>query len=168
MIAAGNDFVRAKEKLGHGNFLHWLRKEFPQMSVRTAETCMRIARLASEFENVSHLRPTTAGLLASRSVPKGLVVEVITDTRSGKKISDRELRRRIRGARKNAKSADHDATGGKNGLADKKEEVVAEAIAILSHLPTTEFRRLQEIAAEAKPWSALGRAIARTTEDVPG
>jgi hypothetical protein len=48
-VSAGNLLIEAKDLAGHGNWLPWL-EERCQMSERTAQLYMRLARHASELE----------------------------------------------------------------------------------------------------------------------
>ena len=65
----GADLLRAKDLLGHGNFLAWLQAEF-RWSDRTANNYMSIARFfQGKSANFADLDVGTAAALASRSTP---------------------------------------------------------------------------------------------------
>jgi len=43
-LVCGDLLIRAKKAAGHGNWLAWLRRECPMISVSTAEAYMLLAR----------------------------------------------------------------------------------------------------------------------------
>lgn len=77
IIANGNDLIRVRTKLGHGNFLSWLDSELG-MEPRTAQRWMSLAELAQDKNDiVSYLPPTIAYRLAAPSTPKAVVEKIV-------------------------------------------------------------------------------------------
>jgi len=64
-IAAGKLLIEAKGLIGHGRWLAWLR-EHCQVSARTAQTYMQIARLAPDAQRVADLPLRRAALQLQR------------------------------------------------------------------------------------------------------
>ena len=67
IIAIGDLLLEAKEQVGHGGWLPWLRSEFGS-SASTAENYMSAARFAAKFPSVRNLklRPTALYWLGAR------------------------------------------------------------------------------------------------------
>jgi hypothetical protein len=69
IIDIGFDLIDVKEKLGHGEFQHWVKSELG-ISPRTAQNFMNAANhLGSKSELISHLPPTVVYALAAPSMP---------------------------------------------------------------------------------------------------
>jgi Protein of unknown function (DUF3102) len=76
MIAAGDLLLEAKRQLNkHGSWLPWL-KEHCQIPERTAQLCMRLARLPPEIRNVADLTVRDAIELLTEAVGAPAQVEM--------------------------------------------------------------------------------------------
>ncbi len=72
IIASGQDLIRAKELLSHGEFLTWIAAEFG-LSARTAQNYMAVARaFGAKGATVSYLPPNTLYRLAERATPESI------------------------------------------------------------------------------------------------
>lgn len=140
----GADLLRAKELLGHGNFLPWLQAEF-RWSERTANNYMSIARFfQGKTANFADLGVGTAAALAARSTPAEIRNELLARAEAGESISREEVRERLalgRQAQLSAKTA-----ANKAGLSDaasigESRERFAPPPAIIERLNSEEFVR---------------------------
>ncbi|MGA2793921.1 MAG: DUF3102 domain-containing protein [Roseiarcus sp.] len=104
----GADLLRAKELLGHGNFLPWLQAEF-RWSERTANNYMSIARFfQGKTANFADLDVGTAAALAAKSTPAEIRNELLERAVAGQSISREEVKERLaagKEARRLAKAA---------------------------------------------------------------
>jgi hypothetical protein len=177
VIGIGKDLTTAKKMVGHGQFQDWIEREFA-MTVRTAQSYMRIAECADKYETISLLPPTQAGLLASPSAPEEIIVGVLAEANAGTVIGTRQLKARIREAREPAKAPQRQRSRRSRAQIEAQREVhearqrdqeqtVREAKAILAQLPDPKLQRLQEIAADAGVWFAVGRALKRDRPESP-
>jgi len=104
----GADLLRAKELLGHGNFLPWLQAEF-RWSERTANNYMSIARFfQGKSANFADLDVGTASALAAKSTPAAIRNELLERAEAGESITRAEVKERLaagREARQSPKAA---------------------------------------------------------------
>ena len=82
MIEIGRDLIAIKAQLGHGQFTDWVEREIG-VTVRTVQGYMAIAKLNGKNETISLLPPSTARMLAAKSVAPEIVQQVITRANSG-------------------------------------------------------------------------------------
>jgi hypothetical protein len=141
----GADLLRAKELLGHGNFLPWLQAEF-RWSDRTANNYMSIARFfQGKSANFADLDVGTAAALASRSTPVEIRKELLGRADAGEIITRDEVNERLAAARealKSAKAAARIARSEVSAPAGVSEERPTPPRAIVEHLNADEFMRL--------------------------
>jgi hypothetical protein len=91
----GADLLRAKELLGHGNFLPWLQSEF-RWSERTANNYMSIARFfQGKAANFADLDIGAAAALAARSTPAEVRDAFLKRAEAGEIITRQEVRERL-------------------------------------------------------------------------
>src|ERR1700736_6443639 len=91
----GAALLRAKELLGHGNFLPWLQAEF-RWSERTANNYMSIARFfKGKTANFADLDIGAAAALAAKSTPPEIRDELLERAEAGEHISREEVKERI-------------------------------------------------------------------------
>jgi len=97
-IATGCDLLRAKELLGHGNFLPWIEAEFG-WSISTAN---RFIRVAERFVNLTNLpiELSAAYKLAAPSTPEDAFTEAIERAEAGEQITNKLLTSDILGKHK--------------------------------------------------------------------
>ncbi len=101
----GADLLRAKELLGHGNFLPWLQAEF-RWSERTANNYMSIARFfQGKTANFADLDVGTAAALAAKSTPAEIRNQLLERAVAGESISREEVKERLAAARQALQSA---------------------------------------------------------------
>jgi hypothetical protein len=117
-VAIGLDLTRARDLVGHGNFLAWLKREFPG-SERTAQNYMELARhfgaITAQFAD---LNLTTAKALVAGSTPAEVRNELFARAEAGETITGEEVRQRIAEA-KDAKQKP--AEKASEGAADRAE-----------------------------------------------
>lgn len=84
----GQKLIDVKAKLGHGNFLHWLKTEF-QWSWDTAKRLMRVAEVFGENQQFAdfHLAPSVLYMLAAPSTPKAAREEALALAEKGERIT---------------------------------------------------------------------------------
>lgn len=125
IIETGEDLIRQKENLGHGNFLDWIEAEFG-MSDRTARKFMSIAReLGSNWKNSSDLSFEALAALAAPSTPEPVREEVLDRAAKGEKVTTKEieaLKRKLKKAEELAteKEAQRRAQESAANIADKQ------------------------------------------------
>jgi hypothetical protein len=141
----GADLLRAKELLGHGNFLPWLQAEF-RWSDRTANNYMSIGRFfQGKSANFADLDVGTATALASRSTPAEIRKELLGRADAGEIITRDEVNERLAAARealKSAKAAARIARSEVFAPSGATEERSVPPRAIVEHLNADEFVRL--------------------------
>jgi hypothetical protein len=140
----GADLLRAKELLGHGNFLPWLQAEF-RWSDRTANNYMSIARFfQGKSANFADLDVGTAAALASRSTPAEIRKELLGRADAGEIITRDEVKERLAAAREAQKSASAARIAAPAAAAPVgvSGEHPAPPRAIVEHLNADEFVRL--------------------------
>ncbi len=142
----GADLLRAKELLGHGNFLPWLQTEF-RWSERTANNYMSIARVfQGKAANFADLDLGTASALAARSTPSEIRNSLLQRAEAGETISRREVRERLaagRQARRLANAAANNTGFGEAASIGESEPRFAPPPAIVERLNSEEFLRTQ-------------------------
>jgi hypothetical protein len=86
----GSKLIEIKEKLGHGNFLAWLKAEF-DWNERTAQNFMNVAR-QFKYETVSDLplAATALYILAAPSTPEAIRAEAIARAKRGEAITKKK------------------------------------------------------------------------------
>lgn len=89
-INIGLYLTEIKEKLGHGNFLKWLKFEFSEFKPSHAATLMRTAERFKDV-NFTYLDIVPSALyeLSRSNVPDKAVEEVLDRARKGEKISNK-------------------------------------------------------------------------------
>lgn len=84
IIETGNDLLKIKEQLDHGQFEAWLDFEF-KMTARSAQRYMRAAEyMADKNDIVSVLEPGAVYLLAAKSCPEEVRLACINECRRAK------------------------------------------------------------------------------------
>jgi hypothetical protein len=103
VIEIGRDLIAVKERLGHGNFLPWIDREF-RMTDKSAERFMSVAeRFGDKFDSVSNLSLTALYELAAPSTPEEVRTEVAERAATGESVTAaevKELKNRIKEERK--------------------------------------------------------------------
>jgi hypothetical protein len=90
-VDVGNDLLRAKELLGHSNFLPWLKAEF-QWSVRTARNYMNVARFFDgRRAKFADLDLGTAYALVAKSTPEEIRNDLLSRITAGEKVARKEV-----------------------------------------------------------------------------
>jgi hypothetical protein len=88
IIEIGRDLIAVKQHLEHGQFGSWVESECG-FTTRTARNYMRAAEFAEgKSETISDLSPTCLYLLATKSTPTEIAIEVIARVESGEIVSD--------------------------------------------------------------------------------
>jgi hypothetical protein len=100
MIKIGHDLRKIKKILPRGLFGKWIRGEFG-MTMRTAQRCMRAARLAAESDTVSQLPPTALYALSAPTTPNAVREKVLKGLDKGTKFGTKEITALIREEKKN-------------------------------------------------------------------
>ena len=101
----GAALLRAKQLLGHGNFLPWLQAEF-RWSERTANNYMSIARFfKGKTANFADLDIGAAAALAAKSTPPEVRDELLERAEAGENITREEIKERIAASKKARKQA---------------------------------------------------------------
>ena len=90
-VWCGDQLIKAKEALGHGNYVRWLRDEL-NMKPRTAQSLMNVAEVfGSKAQAIAHLPQTVLYTLAAPSTPEPVRVEMLDRVRNGEKLSTRQV-----------------------------------------------------------------------------
>jgi Protein of unknown function (DUF3102) len=127
IITAGQELLRVKDQLDHGQFGPWVQSECG-FSLSTAENFMRASNLISGQNRncvaILQLQPSTVYRLAAKGTPAGVVDSVIERGERGEVVSDKQVlaaldevrRQRCQDARKSKPkplSKGQDSTAGK-------------------------------------------------------
>ena len=109
VIDTGRDFVRMKDRLGHGHFIRWLDAEF-SMTARTAQRYMgAAAAFHDKCELVSYLPPSELYALSAPSTPAHVRQEFLQRLEAGERLSPTIVRAMVRRAKKERR--EHPGTG---------------------------------------------------------
>src|SRR5262249_49214130 len=99
VIDIGNDLIKVKSELGHGNFSGWLQVEFGWTD-RTARNYMAVAdRFSAKTEIVSVLPLRTVYLLAAESTPTATRDDIVHRLGGGEALSVAAINEMIGDAR---------------------------------------------------------------------
>lgn len=101
IIQIGEELIAAKEQIGHGNWSHWLDKEFA-WSERTARRFMAVAERFGKTDNVVRFQPSV--LQAMLALPKGTEQEFIDAQAAAGKPVEKQSTRDVQ---KNVKAFKH-------------------------------------------------------------
>ncbi|MBF0459106.1 MAG: DUF3102 domain-containing protein [Nitrospirae bacterium] len=92
IVATGGELLKAKERLGHGRFLSWVKVKF-EMSNQSALRCMQVyERFGDKNNNLLNLGTSVLYLLSERSTPDEVVNEVLTRTEAGETLTVEQVR----------------------------------------------------------------------------
>lgn len=90
IIDIGRELIDVKERIGHGNFLPWIDREFG-MTDRTAQNFMNVAS-RFQSETVSDLTPSVLYELAAPSTPDEVCAEIVQRGRAGERVTRDDVR----------------------------------------------------------------------------
>jgi Protein of unknown function (DUF3102) len=92
VMEIGRDLIAVKERLGHGNFLSWIHREF-KMADKSAQRFMSVAeRFGDKFDSVSNLTLTALYELAAPSTPEEVRAEVAERAAAGESVTSAEVK----------------------------------------------------------------------------
>jgi hypothetical protein len=94
----GKDLLQAKALLKHGEWLPWLMVNF-NWTARTAQSYMKVAKLAEKHPEVTSLKPAAVAALAAPSTPDVVKSEVIADLEKGNVPTPKEVKAKIAAAK---------------------------------------------------------------------
>lgn len=147
IIAVGEDLLLIKQAVGHGRFLS-LITEFG-MSADTARRFMNVAsRLGAQIPHGAGFEPTALYLLAARSTPESVRVEVLKRAQAGERVGSHVVTELLAAA-KRAGTAPSAAPRRRRAAEDAVDVVLGledhDLIALDQHLAAAslfEFRKL--------------------------
>jgi hypothetical protein len=96
VIEIGRLLIECKKRIGHGNWLSWLEREFG-WSDRTAERYISASELAGKFDTVSNLELPLQGLylLSRPNTPEDVQEQVIARAKAGETFSHAQIKRLV-------------------------------------------------------------------------
>lgn len=87
IVDIGQKLLDIKEKLGHGNFLNWLKKEFDW----SEQTALRFMQVAKQFKSNNlldlEIAPSALYILSAPSTPDSVREEALFRAEAGEKIT---------------------------------------------------------------------------------
>jgi hypothetical protein len=87
VIEIGRELIAVKNRLGHGNFLPWIDREF-KMTDKSAERFMSVAeQFGDKFDSVSNLTLTALYELSATSTPDEVRTEVAERVAAGDSVT---------------------------------------------------------------------------------
>lgn len=99
VVEIGKDLARAKEILGHGNFLPWLHAEF-RWSERTARNYVMAAEhFGGKTAKIADLDLGAVYVLSSKSTPEPIRQEVIQRMESGERFETAQVKTLVQEAK---------------------------------------------------------------------
>jgi hypothetical protein len=99
MVDVGRQLNIVKDLLGHGSFLPWLALEFPNISAKSANRYMDVAReFGDKSDILSVLDRTGLYLLAAKSTPPCVRTAIVARLKEGDVITTDEVRAAVREA----------------------------------------------------------------------
>jgi hypothetical protein len=130
IIEIGRELIAVKDRVGHGNFLPWIDREF-SMTEKSAERFMSVAkRFGGKSDTVSKLPATVLYELAAPNTTEGVRTEIVDRAESGERISVAD----IRALKGRAYVARH-GTPELIAAVDRGEIPVSEAVAFVRNYP---------------------------------
>ena len=95
ILAIGRDLLMVKERLGHGQFLAWLKIEFAT-SERSAQNYMRAAEeFGGKSATVADLPPTVVYKLAAKAIPPEMRQDILSRLEHDNRPSPAEIEGQI-------------------------------------------------------------------------
>lgn len=82
IIEIGQRLIEVKERLGHGNFIPWLKSEF-NWSLQSAKRFMNVAETFGQNQQIVDFYPSALYALAAPSIPDEAREEALTLAESG-------------------------------------------------------------------------------------
>lgn len=137
-IAIGSELVKAKSKVGHGQFEEWCEREC-SFSLRAAEAYMSLAR-SQHKAKLQELPLSIASLLAAPSTSPVVVDEVVSESAQGRRPKVAEVKSRIRAARGGARSLLETRAGTK-----RDNDADGVAAMLVTELDKRQLQRLLEL-----------------------
>lgn len=160
-LQIGQDLLAVRERLEHGQFVGWLKAEFPQ-SVKTAYRFMDQAeRLGARFVTVTNLPPSTRYRLAAGSTPSELRNAVLDRLEAGDPLTPADIDGMIADAKEAAKAAKKDAKLTPKQRGDRRRAAERHRRDVERERLEAEERRRQRIEASR----AAARLIAESMKD---
>ncbi len=102
MLENGEDLIRAREILRHGEFLKWLENEFG-WSQRTAYNYMNSAkRFAGRFALVANLTPSAVYELSAPSTPDSVCEKIVKRLEAGERFQPDDIKAMVDKAKSRA------------------------------------------------------------------
>jgi hypothetical protein len=129
IILVGYHLLAAKQMLGHGQFIHWLKTECG-FSVSSAENYIRVCEFTEHddrFPTVTILPPATLYLISAKNAPPEVVQAVVARAAGGEPVPAAEVKRMFR----DFKSRNRKETQSKRREQAKKAIAKANAQAIV-------------------------------------
>ena len=128
IIDVGHELLAIKDRISHGQFVAWVEHEC-QFKIRAAQRAMRAAEMVGKNDKLSYLPPDGLVALASRSASEPIVAEIIGQIETGAQPTAAEIKRRIKAARLEARTARADLV---EPLAANQLDVAMRAVKALS------------------------------------
>jgi hypothetical protein len=92
VIEIGRELIAVKERLGHGNFLAWIDREFG-MNAKSAERFISVAQqFGDKFDSVSSLSLTALYELAAPSTPEEVQAKVTERLAAGDSVTGADVK----------------------------------------------------------------------------
>jgi len=120
IVEIGRELIAVKDRVGHGNFLPWIEREF-RMSEDTAARFMNVARnTATQISHGAEFPPAVLYALAAPSTPEEVCTEIIDRVASGETVTLADVR-----AVKTAVVVRRGRQNGRRGEANLAEDIRA-------------------------------------------
>lgn len=157
VIEIGQHLIEAKERVGHGNFIHWVHSEFG-WSEDSAQNYMRVAKLPNA-EALRYLPFTREALylLAGSTVPEPARAAAVAEAEDGKRITKKRADELIEKARQTALA--EAVTKYRSDLAAQVDEAVRVATATLHQDRDALEAKIAQIHADAANLPGIGTAL---------
>jgi hypothetical protein len=120
IVEIGRELIAVKDRVGHGNFLPWIEREF-RMSEDTAARFMNVARnMATQISHGAEFPPAVLYALAAPSTPEEVRTEIIDRVAAGETVTLADVR-----AVKTAVVVRRGRQNGRRGEANLAEDIRA-------------------------------------------
>jgi hypothetical protein len=137
IIEIGRELIAVKDRVGHGNFLPWIDREFA-MTAKSAERLMSVAeKFGDKINIVSNLLPTVLYELAAPNTTEEVRTEIVDRAESGERISVADVQATKEKAKQRAYVAEH-GTPELFAAVDRGEVLVSEAKAFVRNYPPSQ------------------------------
>jgi hypothetical protein len=159
IIEIGRELIEVKRRVGHGNFLPWIDREFA-MTAKSAERLMSVAeQFGDKIDILSNLLPTVLYELAAPNTTEEVRIEIIDRASSGERINVGDVQALKEKAKDRAYVGEH-GTPALVDAVDRGDVSLSAAVAFVRNKPTVQSALI------AKALGSAAEAVKKANAEV--